>query len=315
MKIIESFKNIKNNFNVVVSLKLLLGTVLILLNIWIIISILIYNNQNNTSFSLYDLLFMIFGIVVSILLIFFLSVLSAGKIEDNTNIEIKGNSPIASAFKKTSDNKRGAVVTVLVVYGIMLLLGIIFIFANKSINKKYDSYVEVNAVIIDIEEYTDSDGDASYNYTYQYVVNGNIYVTISSFKGNLSNPKVGDEILIKYNPNSPNDVYFVGSLNILGVLGIIIIAFLFVFVISDLIAFRAFSPQLLLGLVLLVLTIGLWNMFKIDLDILQFFFKYPWFFMVLILANVGVIAVVNGLIDVFSKLLIKDKVYTSNKIL
>lgn len=103
---------------------------------------------------------------------------------------------------------------------------------NKCVNKCEGTLIKINE--IEIEHYRNNDSllrdkIKSYVPIYQYYVKGQIY----KIKGtNGSGFKIGDIVLINYNPQNPSESYIVGySFNIYKVILILGVIFIFMSVI------------------------------------------------------------------------------------
>ena len=93
-------------------------------------------------------------------------------------------------------------------FGVSIFLGITPWIKNSS-------YLSVEAIVIDVDIYHDSDGDLMGTPTYEYYVNGVRYEKVSPVSSSYNIcPQIGDIVTIKYNPNNPNEIGADGWLHI-----------------------------------------------------------------------------------------------------
>ncbi len=109
--------------------------------------------------------------------------------------------------KTVSFMRESSVARFLLPVGIMLIIFGVVMFV---INNKNQDYIKIEATVIDVKEeediVTDSDGNHTsiiYNVTLNYTVDDKEY---TGTLDNVSKQKVGDKIVIYYNPKDPNQI-------------------------------------------------------------------------------------------------------------
>ena len=109
--------------------------------------------------------------------------------------------------KTVSFMRESSVARFLLPVGIMLIIFGVVMFV---INNKNQDYIKIEATVIDVKEEEDivTDGDGhhtsiTYNVTLNYIVDDKEY---TGTLDNLSKQKVGDKMVIYYNPKDPNQI-------------------------------------------------------------------------------------------------------------
>ena len=109
--------------------------------------------------------------------------------------------------KTVSFMRESSVARFLLPVGIMLIIFGVVMFV---INNKNQDYIKIEATVIDVKEEEDivTDGDSNhtsitYNVTLNYTVDDKEY---TGTLDNVSKQKVGDKIVIYYNPKDPNQI-------------------------------------------------------------------------------------------------------------
>ena len=109
--------------------------------------------------------------------------------------------------KTVSFMRESSVARFLLPVGIMLIIFGVVMFV---INNKNQDYIKIEATVIDVKEEEDivTDGDSNhtsitYNVTLNYIVDDKEY---TGTLDNVSKQKVGDKIVIYYNPKDPNQI-------------------------------------------------------------------------------------------------------------
>ena len=109
--------------------------------------------------------------------------------------------------KTVSFMRESSVARFLLPVGIMLIIFGVVMFV---INNKNQDYIKIEATVIDVKEEEDivTDGDGNhtnitYNVTLNYTVDDKEY---TGTLDNVSKQKVGDKMVIYYNPKDPNQI-------------------------------------------------------------------------------------------------------------
>lgn len=123
-----------------------------------------------------------------------------------------------------------------VIFSIFAIIGVIMLIAGFAVqtdeNNKQSTYTPVTGKVVGYAPQTDSDGEVTNYLVASYQVDGQTYTKTSNVYSS-DQPRLGEDIELKYNPNDPTDIiwadfsialilYIIGGIfTVIGIFGLI----------------------------------------------------------------------------------------------
>ena len=149
-------------------------------------------------------------------------------IEQSDKFFNKDNSQINVKTIDLESKKVKCITTVILVFVLApwFLIGLFFIgvssYSSITDNNKSKNYLETEGKLVSYENCQYDDGDELCSGVYEYTVNGVIYKGSPNLLSNCSGFK--QTIIVKYNPNNPNEYVIDSGWNWLLIIGIIMVS-------------------------------------------------------------------------------------------
>ena len=292
----KDLKSIKENFGIKSFIFILLGLCLIGFNLYLYFVGLIYTIENRVlAETIVNGILGMIGTVVSVLLIFLLTIHMAADKPAGSEGSFSGSSMLSSALEDKTPKRKKKIAVAVLVYVLIFGVGIgvlTYFFVDLA---SHSGFVEVQATIKSLI----SSGDG-YRSVYEFSFGGTTYTVIGHVESSGGSvPVIGDIVTILINPTNPNQLYIVneklfflifGSFFLL--CGIIVVSFELVY--KNLINVRIFVGIVCIGLTAVIAIVPFMNG-NIN-SFTEFIGKNLWFCFILIFTNVGVLQFIEGLV-------------------